>query len=187
MNLYRLFTLRPTSSHWRGRSFELDTWEQFILQKASEKDQKLVRRFTWYALISQVLFVGLCIYFKLWFLPVLITLAPFYKASIHGFISTTHQHSCCEANHPDFRISCGDAILDPFSSFIYWHMEYHIEHHMYAAIPCYNLKKFSRFIANQLPPKEYAIPRLIKLNKRSKELYGNWQNWRDNFGRFKGF
>lgn len=187
MNLYRLFTLRPTSILWRGRTFKLDAWEQFIIREASGKDQKRIKRFTYYALVSQILFVGLCIYFKLWFLPVLITLAPFYKAGIHAFVSATHQHTACEANHPDFRVSCGDAILDPFSSFIYWHMEYHIEHHMYASIPCYNLKAFSKFVANQLPEKEYSIPRLLKLNKVCKEKYGNWQYWRDNFGLYRGF
>ena len=25
--------------------------------------------------------------------------------------------------------------------FWYWHMNFHIEHHMYAAVPCYNLEK----------------------------------------------
>ncbi len=184
-NIARLVTLKPTSNHWRGRKYHLDNWEKFILENASEKDRKEVYRFCIYALISQVIFIGLCIYLKLWFLPVLITLAPFYGPNFHSFMCGTHQHAACEANHPDFRISCGDAILDPFSSFIYWHMEYHIEHHMFAAVPCYNLKKFSEFIADQMPPKEHSIPRLFKLNKVCKEKYGSWQNWRDNFGRFK--
>lgn len=185
-NLARLLTLKPTSIHWRGRGYQLDSWEQFILKNASVADKKRVRRFTYYSLITQVLFIGLCIYFKLWFLPVLISLAPFYGPGIHTFICTTHQHTACEANHPDFRISCGDAILDPLSSYIYWHMEYHIEHHMYASIPCYNLKKFSQFAADQLPPKEHAIPRLIKLSNLCKEKYGTWQYWRDHFGIYKG-
>ena len=41
-NLARLFTVKPTSIGWRGRGYELDTWEQFILQRASEKDRKAV-------------------------------------------------------------------------------------------------------------------------------------------------
>jgi fatty acid desaturase len=187
LNLGRLVTLKPTSHHWRGRGFQLDTWEQFILKNASKKDRQLVHRFCWYALVTQIVFVGVCIYLKLWFLPVLITLAPFYGPTFHTFMCSTHQHAACEANHPDFRVSCSDAILDPFSSFIYWHMEYHIEHHMFASIPCYNLKKFSQFAAGQLPPKEHSLPRLFKLNNRCREKYGSWQYWRDNFGRFKGF
>lgn len=186
-NLGRLFTLKPTSQRWRGRSYQLDTWEQFILQEATGPQRKQVYRFAAFTLISHTVFVVACIASGLWFLPVLITFAPFYGAGWHSFACATHQHAACEANHPDFRISCGDAILDPFSSFLYWRMEYHIEHHMFASIPCYNLKAFSRFAADQLPPKEHALPRLLKLNTVCKEKYGSWQYWRDNFGLYKGF
>jgi len=45
-NLARLFTLKPTSRGWRGRSYQLDTWERFILQRANEKACKhLLARF----------------------------------------------------------------------------------------------------------------------------------------------
>lgn len=186
-NLARLVTLKPTSKGWRGRGYALDTWEQFVLQNASEKDRRQVYRAAVAALVFQVVFVAACLYFGVWFLIVLVTLAPFYGGWFLNFIAGVHQHTACEANHPDFRISCGDAILDPFSSFLYWHMEYHIEHHMFAGIPCYNLKAFSRFVADQLPPKEYALPRILKLHRLSKAKYGTWQNWRDQFGRFKGF
>jgi fatty acid desaturase len=192
-NLGRLFTLKPTSHHWRGRGYRLDTWEQFILKNANDKDRRRVHRFAIYSLVTQVLFVATCVGVGLWivpglwFLPVLITLAPFYGPMFHGFMCGTHQHTACEANERDFRISCGDAILDPFSSFIYWHMEYHIEHHMFAAIPCYNLKKFRHFVADQLPPRQHSWPRLFNLNTVCREKYGSWQYWRDHFGRFKGF
>lgn len=186
-NLARLFTLTPTSMGWRGRGIKLDTWEQFILKNASEKDRRAVYRFGVACLVIHVLFVAACLYFGLWLLPLLITFAPFYGAGFLSFLAGTHQHTACEPNHPDFRVSCGDALLDPFSSFLYWHMEYHIEHHMFAAIPCYNLKAFSRFVADQLPPKERALPRLLKLHGICAEKYGDWQTWRDRFGRYKGF
>ncbi len=186
-NLGRLFTLKPTSKGWRGRGYRLDSWEQFVLAKASDKHRRAVYRFAWACLIGHVLFVGICLWLGWWLLPLLVTFAPFYGAGFLSFAAYVHQHTACEANHPDFRVSCGDAILDPFSSFLYWHMEYHIEHHMFAGIPCYNLKGFSRFVADQLPPKEHALPRLLKLHRRCQEKYGSWQNWRDNFGRFKGF
>jgi fatty acid desaturase len=187
VNLARLFTLTPTSKGWRGRGIRLDTWEQFVLKNASETDRRKVYRFALFSLVGHVLFVGICLAFGLWFLPVLITFAPFYGAGFLGFMASVHQHTACEANHPDFRVSCGDAILDPFSSFLYWHMEFHIEHHMFAAIPCYNLKAFSQFVADQLPPKEHTLPRILKLHRICQEKYGNWQAWRDYFGRYKGY
>jgi fatty acid desaturase len=42
-------------------------------------------------------------------------------------------------------------ILNPFVQFLYWQMNYHIEHHMYAAIPCYNLGRLHREIKSDLP------------------------------------
>jgi fatty acid desaturase len=188
INLSRLLTLKPTSFGWHYRGkFNLTPWEQFILREASEKDRNQVYRFARLALITHVVFVAICIASGLWFLPVLITFAPFYGAGFHSFYCSTHQHTACEANHPDYRVSCGDAILDPLSSFLYWHMEYHIEHHMFASIPCYNLKAFSKYVADQLPPKEYSIPRLLKLHGMCLKKYGTYQYWRDHFGFYKEF
>ena len=187
-NLGRLVTLKPTSKGWRACGmYQLDTWEQFIIQEATEEDRQKIHRFAVFSLISHMVFVVACILSGFWFLIVLITLAPFYGALWHTVLCSTHQHAGCDANHPDFRVSCGDAILDPLSSMLYWRMEYHIEHHMFASIPCYNLKAFSRFAADQLPPKEHSLPRLIKLAPACKEKFGSWQAWRDNFGIYKGF
>jgi fatty acid desaturase len=42
--------------------------------------------------------------------------------------------------------------VNPVISFLYWRMNYHIEHHMFAAVPCYNLGKLHRAIRTDLPP-----------------------------------
>ena len=186
-DLWRLFTLKPTSHGWRGRGFELDTWEQFVLKQASVKERRQVYRHAVACLIGHALFVAACILLGVWFLPILVTLAPFYGIGVLGFVAGIHQHAACEPNNPDFRISCGDAILDPLSSFLYWRMEFHIEHHMFAAIPCYNLKAFSRFASDQLPPKERALSRLRKLDRVCKEKYGSQKAWRDRLGLYKGY
>ncbi len=186
-NLARLFTLKPTTKGWRGRGYGLDTWEQFVLANASEKKRKQVSRFSLFNLVAHVGFVAVCIVSGHWFLAILITFAPFYGPDFHLFYVAAHQHSACDPNHPDFRESCGSTILDPISSFLYWHMEYHIEHHMFASIPCYNLKAFSAFLGDQLPVKQRAWPRLLKLNTVCREKYGSWQYWRDNFGLYKGY
>ncbi len=186
-NLYRLFTVTPASKGWRGRGPRLDTWERFVLDTASEKERAQVYRHAVACLVGHVAFAAVCIVSGYWFIPIVVTLAPFYGAAFMGYMAGIHQHAGCEANHPDFRISCGDAILDPLTSFLYWRMEYHIEHHMFAAIPCYNLPAFARFAADQLPPKEWAIPRIRKLHHLCKEKFGSHQEWRDRYGVYKGF
>ena len=41
--------------------------------------------------------------------------------------------------------------LNRIAEFLYWRMNWHIEHHMYAGVPCYNLKKLYREIADDMP------------------------------------
>jgi fatty acid desaturase len=186
-NLYRLVTITPTTKGWRGRGFKQDWWEQFVLEKASEKERAQIRRLAVADLVGHLAFVAICIALGYWFIPILVTFAPFYGATFMSYMAGIHQHAACEANEADFRISCGDAKLDPLTSFLYWRMEYHIEHHMFAAIPCYNLRAFSTFVADQLPPKEPAIPRILKLHKACKEKFGSYQVWRDTHGIYKGY
>jgi fatty acid desaturase len=42
--------------------------------------------------------------------------------------------------------------LNPFLRFLYWQMNHHIEHHMFAAVPCYNLHRLHGMIQHDLPP-----------------------------------
>ena len=51
----------------------------------------------------------------------------------------------------DFRKCVRTITLDPVSEFLYWHMNWHLEHHMYAAVPCYNLKRLHRAVARDMP------------------------------------
>jgi len=53
---------------------------------------------------------------------------------------------------PDFRLCCRTILINPVAQFLYWHMNYHTEHHMYAAVPCYKLGQLHRAIKHDLPP-----------------------------------
>jgi fatty acid desaturase len=55
-------------------------------------------------------------------------------------------------NVSDFRLSTRTIILNPLLRFLYWHMNFHIEHHKYAAVPCYRLGTLHRLIRHDLPP-----------------------------------
>ena len=101
-------------------------------------------------LVGHALIVGVSLYFGLWLVPVLITLAPAYGGWLL-FLCNTTQHVGLTDNVPDFRLCCRTITLNPFVQFLYWHMNFHIEHHMYAAVPCYNLGKLHRLIKHELP------------------------------------
>ena len=80
----------------------------------------------------------------------LITLAPFYGGWLLYLCNNT-QHVGLQDYVPDFRLCTRTIRLHPFVQFLYWHMNFHTEHHMYAAVPCYHLGKLHRAIAHDLP------------------------------------
>ena len=125
-------------------------WEHHLFDDNPKERRKL---FNWarFTLISNVLFVAVCCYFRLWMLPVLVTFAPWYGGALH-FYCNSAQHVGLSDNVPDFRLCCRTIYLNPLFQFLYWHMNYHTEHHMYAAVPCYNLPKLHRTIKAEMPP-----------------------------------
>ena len=42
-------------------------------------------------------------------------------------------------------------------AFYYWNMQYHLEHHMYPAVPFFNLPKLRRAIEHDLPAAQHGL------------------------------
>ena len=61
------------------------------------------------------------------------------------------QHLAAKVDTKDHRLSTYSVRINPILSFLYWHMEYHLEHHMFPMVPSYNLKKLRKEIDNELP------------------------------------
>jgi fatty acid desaturase len=102
----------------------------------------------------------------------MIILPPFFGNTIL-MICTMTQHAGLADNVKDHRKSTRTVIMNPFFSFLYSHMEYHIEHHIFPKIPCHNLKKIQKEVKNQMP-KPYKslfqayksiIPAILKQSK----------------------
>ncbi len=89
--------------------------------------------------------------FGLWIIPVIVSLAPFIGGWLF-FLCNNTQHVGLHDNVPDFRMCCRTILPNPVVRFLYWQMNYHTEHHMYAAVPCYNLKALHEAVRHELPP-----------------------------------
>jgi fatty acid desaturase len=61
------------------------------------------------------------------------------------------QHAGLAEDVLDHRINTRSIRLNPFLSFLYMHMEYHIEHHINPTIPFHALPRFRREIDSQMP------------------------------------
>lgn len=85
-----------------------------------------------------------------WVLSLIVSVAPFIANWASYFVGLT-QHCGLKDNDPDFRKNTRTIYLNPFLSFLYWHMNWHIEHHMFAGVPCYNLKKLHSCVADDMP------------------------------------
>ena len=85
-----------------------------------------------------------------WVLIIVITL-PSYIANIGSYLLGTTQHCGLLVNNADFRKNTRSIKLNPAIGFLYWHMNWHTEHHMYAGVPCYNLKALAKEIESDMP------------------------------------
>ena len=91
------------------------------------------------------------IYFQSWLPLLYIVLPNLYGKTLMALFGLT-QHTGLQEDIKDHRYSTRTVYLNPVFSFLYWQMEYHIEHHMFPTVPSYNLPKLHQLIKNQLPP-----------------------------------
>ena len=107
-------------------------------------------------------------------LPILLFLLPKCFASLNMVWGLT-QHMGLKEGIKDHRFSTRSIRLNPIFSFIYWKMEYHIEHHMFPLVPSHNLPKLLKLIKHELPKPQTLfqaykeiIPAVIKKAKDPK-------------------
>ena len=97
-----------------------------------------------------LIIIASSILFKTWLPIIMLILPPFYGNTILMICGMT-QHAGLADNIKDHRKSTRTVILNPFFSFLYSNMEYHIEHHIFPKIPCHNLKAFHQVVKDQMP------------------------------------
>lgn len=148
--------------------------------KLNEQDRDLVpgselRWLVWSSrlwIAVSLLILAVCIYFQTW-LPLLFTVGARIAGAPLARLLDFSQHSCLEINAPDHRLCCRNIYLNPLLRFLYWNMNYHIEHHMFPAVPFHALPKLHALIKDQLPPANKGlihayrdiVPALIKQQK----------------------
>ncbi|MEM7292852.1 MAG: fatty acid desaturase [Pseudomonadota bacterium] len=96
--------------------------------------------------------------------PILMFLFPRVAgAPIHGIMLAT-QHIGFAQNVKDHRRTTRTMKLNPLMRFLYWNMNYHVEHHMYPQVPFHALPKLHNAIAHDTPkPTDGVLLALIEM------------------------
>ena len=141
--------LFPTVAHVFGRA-DTDFFHWDPLFPEGDKRRKQMCNYARILVIVHLLLIGLFIHFRLWPFIVTVTLG-YFIATFPSLGCVIMQHGGLCPNVPDWRVSCRTVILGPVLGFLYWHMNYHLEHHMYAAVPFFNLRKLHEAIAYDTP------------------------------------
>ena len=142
-------TLRNTVRSAFGRMES--EWEQRLVPMENSQLRTKLARFSWFLLAGQGAIVAGSIYYHLWMVLVLIALAPFYARGLQ-WLCNESQHVGQPGNLSDFRLCSRTLYLNPVVEFQCWHMNYHTDHHIYAAVPCYRLGRLHSVIKADLPP-----------------------------------
>ena len=133
-----------------------DEWSNAIFTADQIKVRKQVVNWDRFHLIFHLCVIIGSILLKLWMLPVLVTLGRFI-ANWWIFLIGATMHAGLRDNINDFRLNTRTIKLDPFSQYLRWHMNYHIEPHMFAAVPCYNLAKLYRVVKSDMPERRSLL------------------------------
>ena len=131
-------------------------WYEFVLPESDAKLRNKHRNWARFALIGHAVLAAFFIATGHWFLIIVFTFANHYCRWL-GFLCGNPQHFGLSPNTPDFRLCCRTYTCSWLPAFLYWNMQYHVEHHMFPAVPFFNLPKLRAAIAHDLPPAPHGL------------------------------
>jgi fatty acid desaturase len=84
-------------------------------------------------------------------LPFMLIGLPRLYGCWHMYLTGMIQHGGLAEDVVDHRLNSRTAYMNPISRWIYWNMNYHVEHHMFPMVPYHALPKLHELIKDDLP------------------------------------
>lgn len=84
-------------------------------------------------------------------LPLMLIGLPRLYGAWHHVMTGLLQHGGLADNVTDHRLNSRTVYMNPVSRFIYWNMNYHVEHHMFPMVPYHRLPDLHARIRDDLP------------------------------------
>ncbi|MEI6083726.1 MAG: fatty acid desaturase [Verrucomicrobiota bacterium] len=138
--------------YYRRATGRMDNeWSEFVMPESNPQIRRQHRNWARFTLIGHAILATLFIVTGHWFLIVVFTLGAQYCGWL-AFLCGFPQHYGMSPDVPDHRLSCRTFTCAWLPAFLYWNMQYHVEHHMFPAVPFFNLPKLRKVIEHDLPP-----------------------------------
>ena len=90
-------------------------------------------------------------------LPLMLIGLPRLYGAWHHVMTGLLQHGGLADNVIDHRLNSRTVYMNPVSRFIYWNMNYHVEHHMFPMVPYHALPQLHEMIKHDLPAPNPSI------------------------------
>ncbi len=146
----RGFALRMKSVIRLSCGYIDSEWERALFPPEATEDRRALFNWARLLLLGHGLIVVVSLAMGWWQIPLLVTLAPFYGGGFQ-FLLNEAQHIGLSDEVSDYRLNTRTILLNPVLGFLYWQMNYHIEHHMYAAVPFYHLAELHALVKHDMP------------------------------------
>lgn len=116
----------------------------------SAEHRKVFVRARIYVLLYAMV-VGLCFVTGSIFPLVMVVLPNLFGAWLMSLYGYT-QHAGLAEDVLDHRLNCRTVYMNPVNRFLYWNMNYHLEHHMYPLVPYHALPRLHELVKEECPP-----------------------------------
>ncbi len=151
------FWWQPPMRHLRHSMGKLaGEWDERLFPASAPELRQSMFRWAGILVYGHVALAVVCLWFGEWIL-IPIALFPCYGGTIANLYGGA-QHIGLQSNVPDFRRCCRTMLLSRFEAFLYWQMNYHVEHHMFPGIPFFNNRKLHTLLqADGAPPPNRSV------------------------------
>jgi len=154
---YPKATWQRLASTWRHPRGQIrGRWYEHVLPARDLELRRRHRNWARTLLIGHGLLALMFVLSGHWFLIVIFTFGTQYCAWL-GFLTGLPQHIGMQPDVPDFRRNTRTYTCSPLVGFCYWNMQYHVEHHMYPAVPFHKLPALRTAIVHELPPAPHGL------------------------------
>ncbi|MCB1103499.1 MAG: fatty acid desaturase [Cephaloticoccus sp.] len=136
--------------------FFRSAWLQRVVPETDAKARRELIHWARIVVIGHLALATLFVLTGQWFLILVVNLGTFYC----GWLVTlcgAPQHVGLASDVNDFRLNTRTYTCGPIPAFLYWNMQYHVEYHMFPAVPFYNLPRLRAAIAHDLPPATHGL------------------------------